>query len=523
LFEPDLVTNGIGLRSRLIDPLLAGEPLITRIAEGISACKSIGKTVAVVQPRDTAEVSEWLEGSGCRIIAAEVPDVPHRQLMRRARKWALNCWSGGLGDTYVFAEEGNPAAMVAAAIEESADIVVKFSAMSPFVDREMVDAMVAEFIGKKGNTQFLYSAAPPGFSYEVYSARFLQLLSETGQTLQDVLQLKPAVSRAPVPDPTVTQSFFMVPIELSSSNYRFMADSRRGVELVTALIDLEGTGLLGSPCSDVVSLLRSRPDLAAGAAPREIEIEMKMKACEELLREAADYDDTRATFHGGRDALCSAEFAGLLAFARKAGIFGLHVHTDGIGLTPEWLDSCVAADVDVISVSFPIDGADPGACAGAGNEGNAAENKSALAAQMMLDRLRELGRPTPFILPEMVVTKTNWQAQERFFDAWFSKTGHVVLRSHDDLAGQIEDESVMHLLPGRRRICERILNTMFVQADGRVPLCHVDARRGGSIGHVGESRIAAIWQGKALAALRESHLGGDFAAFPLCEKCRSWG
>lgn len=537
LFEPDLFANGIGLRSRLLDPPLAGKPLLRWIVEGIAACKSIGKTIAVVQQRDAAVVSEALRDTECRVFPVEMPDVPNRQLMRRARKWALNCWSGGIGDTFVFAEEGNPAAMLAAAIEEKADVVVKFSAMSPFVDRKMVDAMVAEFTEKKESAQVLYSAAPPGFNYEIYSTHFLRLLVQTGQTLQDVLQIKPTAMRAPGLDPTITQSFFMVPIEISSSNYRFMVDSRRGWELVSALIALKGTELLAGPCADAVSLLDSRPDLAAGAMPREIEIElgepaggsdpaapfffaahapsdgtppagMRVGDLEKLVQEAAEYDDVKLTFRGGREALRSSEFARLLAFARKAGIFGLHVHTNGIGLTLDLLDSCIAADVDVVSVSFPTN-----------DSASAAES----ATQMILARLRELGRMTPFVLPEMVVTKDNWPEQERFFDTWFARTGHVVLRSPDDLAGQLEDRSVMHLLPGRRRICERILSTLFVQADGRVPLCHVDGHRGGAVGRVGESRIAAIWQGMAFAALRESHLRGQFAANPLCARCQSWG
>ncbi len=586
LFEPDLVTNGIGLHSRLLDPPLAGKRLIDWVAEGIAACKSIGKTVAVVSPRDEPVVSDWLEhdGSGCRVIAAEVPAIPRRQLMRRARKWALNCWAGGIGDTYVFAEEGNPAAMLAAAVAEKADIVVKFSAMSPFIDREMVDAMVAEFIEKKGGTQLLYSAAPPGFNYEIYSARFLQVLAQTGQTLQDILQLKLGAAHGPAMDPTVSQSFFMIPVRISSCNYRFMADSRRGVELVSALIDLEGIGLLHSPCGDAVSLLDSRPDLVASAVPREIEIElgpaagasgsvaqeaspdricaagsnyelrtancelpgarltdaqsfkMRMEDWEKLLRDAAEYDDTRVTFRGSHDVLAGADFLRLLAFARKAGIFGLHVHTNGAGLTRDWFDSCIAADVDIVSVSFPMADSDPAAKCDSGAESadradapdgrarlpGCASEKSSLAVRTMLDRLGELGRPTPFVLPEMIVTKANWQWQERFFDTWFSNTGHVVLRCYDDLAGRLEDRSVMHLLPGRRRICERILTTMFVQADGRVPLCHVDGHRDGSVGRVGESSITGIWHGEGFAKLRQSHARGEYEANALCASCHSW-
>ncbi|MDQ7778689.1 MAG: SPASM domain-containing protein [Planctomycetota bacterium] len=524
LFQADLSSNGIGLRSRLLEPLLAGKPLIRRIVEGIAACKSISRAAVVVEPKDAALIADALRGTDCRVIESALPDVPLRSIWRRARKWALNGWAGGIGDTFLFAEEGNPFAMSFAAEKEGADIVVKFSAMSPFVDREMVDAMVAELIEKKEAANLLHSAAPPGFSYEIYSRKILELMARAGTTLQDFLQFRPTPGGAPGLDPTVTQSFFLLPAETASANYRFMVDSRRGIELVSSLIERRGVEVLSAPCLETIRFLDTQPDLWAGRIPCEVDFEFgdgsagpqRAAVLEGLVDELVEFDDVRLSIDLPDNATGLDELGRLLTKARSAGIYGLHVGAHATAVSPGLLARCVEAKVDVISVRLSRD-PDSGPGSDVESHTKVIEN-----ARAMIEQAKNSGGSAPFIVPEFVVTRDNWHEQESFFDSWFPGTGHVVFRVFDDRAGAVEDRAVMHLAPGRRRVCRKIMDRLYVRSNGDVPVCCVDSDSGRALGSAGRAPLASMWQSRTLSDLRRAHAAGDFTTFPLCAKCNSW-
>ena len=98
----------------------------------------------------------------------------------------------------------------------------------------------------------------------------------------------------------------------------------------------------------------------------------------------------------------------------------------------------------------------------------------------------------------------------------------MVVRGFCDYAGQRKDRAIMHLLPGKRGICERLQRRMTILPNGDVTLCEMDFLGTHVIGNVHRDRLEDLWRGR-FAEVRRAHAKGDFGTFPLCGACKDRG
>ena len=128
----------------------------------------------------------------------------------------------------------------------------------------------------------------------------------------------------------------------------------------------------------------------------------------------------------------------------------------------------------------------------------------------------------PLILPHMVKTRETIPQMEDFYDRWKSKCGSAVIVGYNDFNGQIEDKTVMNMVPPRRAICRQLKNCMSILADGSVTICMQDFNGKNTIGNVFDQPVEKIWQSEPLQKLRISHEHGDFNVNQLCGVCKQW-
>jgi radical SAM protein with 4Fe4S-binding SPASM domain len=143
-----------------------------------------------------------------------------------------------------------------------------------------------------------------------------------------------------------------------------------------------------------------------------------------------------------------------------------------------------------------------------------------------LDRVPEIRRRhqsvNPIVVPEMTKARQNVHELDEFHDGWLRRIGTVLVSGHSHCAGQCEDHSVIQMAPSPRAACRRIHSRCLVLADGRVTTCDQDLNGRYHVGRLTEHSLSAIWNGEALARIRNAHRQSQFDITPLCSVCDDW-
>jgi len=530
--DVDLESNGRGLPSRCLADL-AGRPLLARVVEGALACPTLREVTVTCAPRDREAVSAAVAGLPCRVLAVEAPDLPDRALRRRARKWAGHSWRGGIGSTYVFDEEGNLGRLYAALVATEATHGVKFSSSGPFVDSAMVEGMLAHLAAVSAAQDMCISSAPPGLNYEVYGRDTARRLAGARDTIRTSLALS---TTQVTPDPASLDFWYPLDVDVISAAVRLLADSARGLDLVRSLVAAKGLGLLRAPAKEVLAAVAERPELVAWRLPEEVTVEiglgalpasdlrprvegrpgmMTAETLTTIAEQLSDADDVRWTFGSLGDPLI--DFRLLRGWLPTSRAFGVHVASTGGWPTRECALELAQSNVDIVSAELTA------ATAAGYAKCHEATPEDFDRVVAWLDSILELRKGgAPFVLVEWVKVKEQEGEWEAFYDRWAGIADGVVVRGFCDYAGQVADRAIMHLLPGRRGVCERLQRRMTVLPNGDVTLCEMDYLGKHAIGNVHRDRLEDLWAGR-FTQVRRAHARGDFGAFPLCPTCKEWG
>lgn len=529
--DVDLAANGRGLPSRCLHDL-AGRPVLARVVEGALACPSIREAVVTCPPRDREAVQQALTGLPCRVLAVEAPDVPNRALRRRARKWAGHSWRGGIASTFIYDEEGNPGAMLAALVASEATHAVKLSPSGPFVDTAMVEAMIAQAGTLPPQQSFCVSSAPPGLNYELYGREAASKFAQGRDTIRTSLVLRPGEL---MPDPTSFDFWHALDVDVVSCATRLLADSARGEDLVRGLVEAHGLAFLRAPASEVVRALRERPGPSWWKLPEEVEVEicsqtpvtfdlrptvqrdtpgMETSTLEALAEGLARADDVRWSFGGIGDPVLHPGLEEFLGIAKRRGAYGLHVATTGAAVTPDIARMLARAEVDVVTVELTAATAEGYARL---HHGQSFE-RAVAGVEALLAEKRD---GAPLVLVEWVKVKEMEGEFEAFHDHWAPKADGVVIRGACGYAGQVPDRAVIHLLPGRRGVCERLQRRMAILPNGDVTLCEMDYLGRHVVGNARRDGVEELWRGR-FEEVRLAHARGEFGAHPLCLACKDW-
>jgi spiro-SPASM protein len=297
----------------------------------------------------------------------------------------------------------------------------------------------------------------------------------------------------------------------------------------------------GISAEELVRMLDADIVLRAGELPAEVDVEvtgrcnvprypfapssmrarnadMPFETFAKIVDQLAEFDDVRMTLGGFGEPLLHPRLPEMLKYARRKGIFGIHVETDGILLKGALAEALLETPVDVVSISLeafsePVYRAKKGGGAFADVCAN---------VEALIEARNKKGAFLPFIAVEITKTREHDDEVEKFYERWWNRADWVVIRGFNDFAGQVDDHSPLHITPGKRTVCEKLMNGLTVFADGSVPVCRQDFGCGESIGKIPADSIGALWTEGRLPELRAAHAIGDFSRFGLCRRCTEW-
>jgi hypothetical protein len=481
--------------------------------------EQVGQVWLVTTPEGIKEVQPLVGGLPVRFFPSDAPDIPSRERLRRGRTWALGSWRGGLGHSYFTCEAGRPASLLALCRKQKLPHLLVVPAEAPLLAAELIDDLLATFRRDGAQKKLYLGTAPPGLGADLYSIEVLEILAETGRSVDGILDFRPDEPNHYVDGLGL---FHWYPNTVTGVRARLCADTERSLRRVQAIAGRFGAAWSDVTAQAVLDALGEDPRLTAGDFPQEILLEVTTRRhhhgpadgprletrdlppahVASILEECAARDDVRFSLGILGDPLLHPRIGEILELFTGNRPFGLHVHTDGLGLSDDMLERLVAADPDVVSVS--IDAATPAtyeALHGIDGLARATENADRLA-EALLPRDR-------FLVPEFALCGQNAGEVEAFYDRWYAKTGWVTVRDHDHLAGQRPALQERPHVPPERGFCAHLAEELAVLPTGTLALCRQDLRETAPLGTAGKDAIAGVWASRPLAC-------------DLCPACTAW-
>ncbi|MBN1341238.1 MAG: SPASM domain-containing protein [Phycisphaerae bacterium] len=534
--EADLTTSPLGTTSRVADDLL-GNPVLRRTVMRLRECKQLSSVYVITTPEQREDVAALVAGLDVGIETHAVGAPRYQERVRRSRKWALDSWRGGIGGLCCFDESIHAGALAALGQREGADVVASVPAAAVLIDPGMLDAMIEHMGALEHDTRIVFSQAPPGLAAVLNRPSLLEDLHRAGAPPGAVLTYIPD---NPQLDLTTKPCCYSVPGPVVETAARVLADTQRGMELVTEALQALGENDLTA--ERVCRFAAARRAGHLDRLPREVEIELTtddqlgettirprgervprrgplgVDLVGRIVTELMQYDDSLVVLGGFGEPLLHPELAAILAVCRGAGVFGLTVRTNGLALRGEAIDALIDHDVDVVNVLIDAHSAETyRALHGADGFDQVTGNIEALR-----QRIIERGAHGPLIVPEMTKLRMTLPEQEPFFDDWIRRVGWANIISPSRFAGQMPDVAVMGMAPPKRWPCGRLWSRAVVLADGTVVTCDQDFSGRQVVGNVREASLESIWTGERLASYRQAHVEGALGDLPLCPACGEW-
>ncbi len=549
VIEADFERGPLGTRSRLREAL-RGEPVLRRTVERVRLAKRVTSVHVVVPVEQEPAAKDVLAGLDCEIETQNAGPAPWAGYVASARKWSLDAWRGGLGGATVFDESAHVWVLEGLARREKADAVVTVPAAAAVIDPMLIDRLVNHLEEVSGQVRMAFTQTPPGLSVAVYMPALLADLIQAKHPPGKMMAYRPG---DPQKDMVMQSCFLSIESEVMYATGRCLADTQSGFERVAAILDdaglapsrATGSTPTNGEMPDAITVSRwlaARRHVPAHPLPAEVEIElttddplaestlrprgvhagqrgpMSFALFEKLIDELASRDDTRVILGGFGDPLRHPELGRCLATCRQAEIFGLAVKTTAVDLDEKTIDALLEHRVDVLHVLIDA------ASAETYRRVHRADHFDRVIANLdrLFERQRSRNQPQPLVVCELLKTRETTDDLEAFYDHWINRTGSAMIAGPSHYAGQWPDHAVIPMSPPTRSPCRRIFQRTMVLADGRVPACDQDFTGRHALGNVADTSLAAIWQGPAFQAVRQSHLTRTYGALPLCAACDEW-
>ncbi len=533
--EVDLTQAPLGTPSRLGEDL-AGCGVLRRTLGRVGRCQRLASVHVVTSPEQRDDVARLTDGLDVALEVHAYGPPPWQDRVRRGRKWSADGWRGGIGGLCGFDESIHGGVLAALAQREGADAIAAIPAAAVLIDPALLDAMIDHFDGLGEDYRVVFCQAPPGLAALLARPIFLDELFHAGHPPGPALSYIPD---NPQLDFTTKPCCYGLPNVVIETSGRFLADTRRGMELLGSILDAANEDDLTA--ERICELVADRSTNHLDPLPRELEIELttddeltdttlrprgkrvasRGPVSVDLVRrwaeEMARYDDALVVLGGFGDPLLHPDLGEVLAACRQAGVFGLAVRTNGLAMQGDVIDLLIEHGVDVVNVTVDAHSAETyRALHNADGFDRVVANIEALRA-----RIVERGAG-PAIVPEMAKLRVTLPEQEAFFDDWIRRVGWANIVTPSHYAGQLPDQSVMTTAPPQRSRCARLWSRLMILADATAVTCDQDFAASQPVGNAATDPIEAIWTGAPLTALRNAHAQGNPSNHPLCPACDEW-
>lgn len=544
VIQANLDTTPLGTKSRLALEI-AGVPVIRHTVEQAAKVASL-HSVHVLCPAGQAErMKRILDGTRAEAHSHVDHVPPWRSLIRTSRKWSLDGWRGGIGQTVCFDEFTHCRSILEHVASFSFDAVLSIPPAAPLFDPEFAEKMIAHRAGlSDGETHLVFAPAPPGIAGVFLDMSLVKELGEHDLPLSWLFAYQPDQPRR---DLLFQECSVEVPSPLRFATGRLCADTDRSFQ---RLVDLFRDRAEGDLHSIGEWLIRHEHEYL-DQMPREIEIELTTddpfpqnllhprgnrvpirgpiatRTVEKVIREITPNDDTLILLGGFGDPLRHPDFSRILSQIRSAAernpIYGMAVRTTAVDLTDAVIESLIEHKVDVLNIV--LDAWSPALYAKlhAPDEPGRASLEHVLARIHRLDELRQKhGSVCPIILPEFTKSTLNLHELDDFYDGWSRKFGAVCLSGYSDFAAQMENLHVINMAPAVRTACRRIQSRCTILSDGTMAICDQDFKASHAVGSVSDQSLESLWQGTPMNDLRTAHRQSRWMNHPLCANCREW-
>lgn len=532
IIDVDLDHGSLGLRSYLAEKL-AGTVVLRRTVQRVSQATAAGRIFALAPQSQQHDVKQLLAELPIEVMVAEPPVAPWHRSMQLTRKWSLTGWRGGISGSTIFDEHINPAAACAVAKAARADTIVSIHAASVLVDPAIITQLLAHHESVSGEMRMTITQAAPGLCGAVYRLDLLDDLARSHMPPGMLFAYNPDTPRA---DPIANTCNLNLDARLTQSPHRYLADTRRSFEFLEHLVDnvapdVDALGVVQQaefvvgettfPCEiDLEVTARSqRADvLRPTGRAQELRGDMRLHDFAAICRQAAQFDDVTITLGGSGEPTLHENLADMVRTAKEAGVFGMHLVTDGSGLSEQLIADLTSAGLDAVTIKID---AHSEAVYQAVHPGGAYASTSQIIPRWAAQRTK-MNNVGPLLIAEMCKARSTFDEMELFFDHWLRNADWAVIREHSDHARQIKSEAVVNMAPPLRGPCRRLQRRMMILSDGTVALCGEDFLGRQSVGSAFETPLEQLWQGPKMQSARKAHDRLTFDELTLCESCSEW-
>jgi hypothetical protein len=510
-----------------------GTRVLARTLERLKRCDEIGQVAILCWEDQLLHVQPIAEEAGAYVLAKgpRIP-IPSMDAITAARRWA-DGWRGGLLQTCEFDRGFYGPWMLELADKLEADAIAMIDPSAGFVDPELIAGLIRH-ANENGETPLVFSQAAPGLSAVVLKKSILRQLAAAQTHPGKFLQYQP---QQPCRDPISEKSCAPVPTAVARSLYRFTLDSTRQIDRLAQLFQgearidslsaeqfIQGMDRLKSAdlhprelILEITAKRSTRPVFSPAGHFDAVREDLSLEAARRLFTELSDVDDLRLTLGGLGDPLLAPNFFEIIEAAHLAGIPAIHVRTDLLDVSPEFIATLARTEIDVISIQIPaITAKTYTAVMGVDGLSRVLEN-----VKIFVEQRWSAGKAIPILVPVFTKCRENLGEMEVWYDKWLAALGSAAIAGASDYAGQIPDHAVADMSPPARRPCRRLKSRMHVLSDGKVVACEQDALAKESFGDATVEGAAEIWGGR-LAVLRDDHRAGRWNQHALCAGCREW-
>ncbi|MCH8967768.1 MAG: SPASM domain-containing protein [Planctomycetes bacterium] len=535
VIQADLKTSPLGTASRLSEDL-CGVPVLTRTVRRAHAARRLDTLVVVCPEEQYEQVCALVDADGVEVRKFDGSDYVAAKAVRVARKWSIESWRGGMGNSCFFDEHTHPALCLTIAAQTGADAIVSIAAGAPLIDPQMIDDIIDHFENESENTKLVFAQSPPGLSPALFSPVLLEEVIKVGMSPGWVNSYRPD---QPQRDMINVPACFRPPMAIQAASGRLTSDTRRGFELLQRLAgDTNGDGSAGAICRKLMSIREHE----SASLPREVQVELttedqlsgtilrprgdvvgrrgplNLDILARLLENLCQYDDSLIVLGGFGEPLLHPDFEKALQLCREANVFGLAVRTNGMAMNEDVARAICDNGVDVVQVLLDANDAE-----GYHRVHGVDAWDDVVKNMDVLNQLRQSRtQVNPIIAASLTKSRETIGTMEAFYDRWLSFSGWAVVEGYSHHAGLLEDRRVMSMAPPQRRPCRQLRERCTVLADGRVVGCDQDFQAQYVLGDLNRQSLTEIWQGRQLNALREAHRAGAYSLHPMCEKCDEW-
>lgn len=195
------------------------------------------------------------------------------------------------------------------------------------------------------------------------------------------------------------------------------------------------------------------------------------------------------------------------------------LYTNGSLLTPEMSDALIDGGVDVLHVSI---------------EGMSSEKYLEVCGikvdfEEIVSNVKYFynNKKDTYLYVKTMDNELTQKEKDRFYDVFENIADNVFIENPVD-AWKDAEINIKYLKKDRYKtnaksavICPRIFFSMVVHHDGTVVACDHDWSEQYVIGHVKDSSIIDIWNGKKMGDLRKRHVDGRADEIGRCKECVS--